>query len=62
MPELDKIALRSGWKNHSEKQIFLDIQPNYSHKIGVEILCYSDAFADILQRANLVIGMTGTVV
>lgn len=62
MPELDKIALRYGWENHSGKLIFPDIKPNYPHKLGVEVLCYSDAFADILQHANLVIGMTGTAV
>ncbi|WP_341739996.1 lipid-A-disaccharide synthase-related protein [Microcoleus sp. CAWBG640] len=62
MPELDNIALRYGWENHSGKLCLSALQDNYPHKLGVEVLCYSDAFADILQHANLVIGMTGTAV
>lgn len=63
MPELDDIAARSGWQHRSGKLIFQDIKsPGSNQKLGVEVLCYADAFADILQQSSLVIGMTGTAV
>jgi uncharacterized protein (TIGR03492 family) len=63
MPELDDIAAQSGWQHQSGKLILQSIKQSFGqHKLAVEVLCYSDAFADILQQSSLVIGMTGTAV
>ena len=63
MPQLDDIAARSGWQHRSGKLISQHIKSPERHpKLGVEVLCYADAFADILQQSSLVIGMTGTAV
>ena len=63
MPELEGIAARSGWLHRSGKLIFSGIEQPFSDKeIAVEVICYSDAFGDILQHSILVIGMTGTAV
>jgi len=63
MLELDDIAAQAGWVYREGKLIFQEIQPPFSDQEStVELICYSDAFADILQQSNLVIGMTGTAV
>ncbi|MCU0542219.1 MAG: lipid-A-disaccharide synthase-related protein [Oscillatoriaceae cyanobacterium Prado104] len=61
MPELADIAARSGWLHQGGKLIFTNLkQPVGNREIALEVVCYSDAFADILQQSDLVIGMTGT--
>lgn len=63
MPQLDEIAVRSGWQHRSQKLVFQGIKsPNCGRELAVEVICYADAFADILQHSSLVIGMTGTAV
>ncbi|MEG4571919.1 lipid-A-disaccharide synthase-related protein [Microcoleus sp. N3A4] len=63
MLELDDIAVRAGWQMRSGKLIFSGIKQHGSSTAAtVEVICYSDAFADILQQSSLVIGMTGTAV
>ena len=63
MSELDDIAVRAGWEMRSNKLIFSGIQQHNSEQTAtVEVICYCDAFADILQQSNLVIGMTGTAI
>ncbi|HBW57225.1 MAG TPA: hypothetical protein DEF27_05240, partial [Oscillatoriales bacterium UBA8482] len=51
MAELDQIALGLNWQHDRGK---------LTNKNGLEVICYSDSFADILNAANLVIGMAGT--
>lgn len=61
MPQLDDIAARSGWKVRSGKLTFQQLKSPGNHQnLAIEVLCYADAFADILQQSNLAIGMTGT--
>ncbi|MEG5064420.1 lipid-A-disaccharide synthase-related protein [Microcoleus sp. B3-A4] len=62
MPQLDDIATRSGWQQRSGKLIFPAIKPSFGEEKLVEVICWADAFADILQQSSLVIGMTGTAV
>ena len=63
MLELDDIAVRSGWQLRSQKLVFPGIKsPKCDRELAVEVLCYCDAFADILQHSSLVIWMTGTAV
>ncbi|MGB3263086.1 MAG: lipid-A-disaccharide synthase-related protein [Microcoleus sp.] len=63
MLELDDIAVRAGWQARSTKLIFSGIkQQNSEEAETVEVICYSDAFADIVQQSNLVIGMTGSAI
>ena len=63
MPQLDDIAARSGWKHRSGKLSFQQLKSPTNHQnLAIEVLCYADAFADILQQSSLVIGMTGTAV
>jgi uncharacterized protein (TIGR03492 family) len=63
MPELDDIAVRSGWQHLQGKLVFPGIKSfDCDRELAVEIICYADAFADILQYSSLVIGMTGTAV
>lgn len=63
MLELDDIAARSGWLHREGKLVFQEIKPLVSDQEStVEVICYSDAFPDILQQSNLVIGMTGTAI
>jgi uncharacterized protein (TIGR03492 family) len=60
MAELEGIAAPEGWQHQAGKLTFTE---NVSGKLEtVEVLCYSDAFADILQKCDLVIGMSGTAV
>ncbi len=62
MPQLDDIAARSGWQHRSGKLIFPAIKRSFCEEKLVEVMCWADAFADILQQSSLVIGMTGTAV
>lgn len=63
MPQLDDIAARSGWKHRSGKLTFQQLKsPGSPQNLAIEVLCYADAFADILQQSSLVIGMTGTAI
>lgn len=63
MPELDDIAQRSGWQLRAQKLVFPGIKlPGGNQKSEVEVICYADAFAEILQQSSLVIGMTGTAI
>ena len=63
MPELDDIAQRSGWQHLQGKLVFPGIKSwDCDRELAVEVICYADAFADILQHSSLVIGMTGTAV
>ncbi|MEG3895385.1 MULTISPECIES: lipid-A-disaccharide synthase-related protein [unclassified Microcoleus] len=63
MLQLDDIAVRAGWQRRSQKLVCPGIKsPKCDRELAVEVLCYCDAFADILQQSSLVIGMTGTAV
>ena len=63
MLELNDIAVRAGWQMRSSKLIFSGIKQHSSEKTAtVEVICYADAFADILQQSSLVIAMTGTAI
>ncbi len=54
MAQLPEIAFQNGWE-HSDGRLF-------ETKSGIDILCFSDAFPDILSQCNLAIGMAGTAV
>jgi uncharacterized protein (TIGR03492 family) len=54
MPLLPDIAAQAGWQYDTGKL--------YQPELGLSILCFSDAFADILHQCNLAIGMAGTAV
>jgi uncharacterized protein (TIGR03492 family) len=63
MAELGDIAARSGWLHLDRKLVCQKIKQHSNCKeSAVEVVCYADAFADILQQSDLVIGMTGTAV
>ena len=63
MLELDNIAAQAGWLHRGGELIFPGIKQQGSEKAEtVEVICGSDAFADILQQSNLVIGMTGSAI
>ncbi|MEG4322635.1 MULTISPECIES: lipid-A-disaccharide synthase-related protein [unclassified Microcoleus] len=63
MLELDDIEAQAGWLHREGKLVFPGIKQQGSEKAAtVEVICYSDAFADILQQSNLVIGMTGSAI
>lgn len=63
MLELDDIAAPAGWLHREGKLVYQEIKQQGSETAAtVEVICYSDAFADILQQSSLVIGMTGTAV
>ncbi|NJK66952.1 MAG: hypothetical protein HC789_21225 [Microcoleus sp. CSU_2_2] len=63
MLELEDIAARSGWLHRGGKLIFPAIKSSVNgRELALEVICYADAFADILQQSSLVIGMTGTAV
>lgn len=51
MVELDELALSLGWQHQSGTLI---------SKTGLKVMCYCDSFADILNEADLVLGMAGT--
>ncbi len=54
MPLLPELAIQAGWQYADGKL--------YYENLGVSVLCFSDAFPDILQQCDLVIGMAGTAV
>lgn len=56
MFELEAIAISEGWQYQGNKLTFL------TQEYAIEVICYEDAFADILQYSNLVIGMAGTAI
>lgn len=56
MSELEAIATSEGWQYQEGKLTFL------TNEYPIEVICYEDAFADILQASNLVIGMAGTAI
>ncbi|MBE9186827.1 hypothetical protein IQ270_19740 [Microcoleus sp. LEGE 07076] len=63
MLELDDVAVRTGWLHRRGKLTFPGIKPPGSEAAAtIEVICYSDAFADIVQPSNLVIGMTGSAI
>ncbi|MCL2932960.1 MAG: lipid-A-disaccharide synthase-related protein [Trichodesmium sp. MAG_R03] len=56
MLELEAIAISEGWQYQGRKLTF------FTQEDAIEVICYEDAFADILQHSNLVIGMAGTAI
>ncbi|MDJ0511533.1 MAG: lipid-A-disaccharide synthase-related protein [Crocosphaera sp.] len=56
MQELEGIASSEGWQYHPNKLTYK------SEKGTVEVLCYSDAFNDILHNCTLMLGMAGLAV
>ncbi len=54
MSQLPELAAKSGWQYADGKL--------YQADLDISVLCFSDAFADILQQCNLAIGMAGTAV
>ncbi|NES70029.1 MAG: hypothetical protein F6K24_34860, partial [Okeania sp. SIO2D1] len=63
MSELEAFAQHSAvitnfenWQYQAGKLTFL------TEEYSIEVICYEDAFADILQQSNLVIGMAGTAI
>lgn len=62
MPELEKIASVQGWHYHAGRLTFTGTSDQDGHQSAVEVICYSDAFADILHQTTLVIGMAGSAV
>lgn len=56
MSELEAIGISEGWEYQSGKLTFV------TEEYAIEVICYEDAFADILQHSNLVIGMAGTAI
>jgi uncharacterized protein (TIGR03492 family) len=54
MPLLPDIAAQAGWQYDDRKL--------YQPESGISILCFCDAFADILHQCDLAIGMAGTAV
>ncbi|MEB3343129.1 lipid-A-disaccharide synthase-related protein [Okeania sp.] len=56
MSELEAISTSEGWEYQGNKLIFS------TKEFSIEVICYEDAFADILQYSNLVIGMAGTAI
>ncbi|NET14385.1 MAG: hypothetical protein F6K08_16925 [Okeania sp. SIO1H6] len=56
MSELEAISTCEGWEYQDNKLKFL------TEEYAIEVICYEDAFADILQYSNLVIGMAGTAI
>jgi len=56
MSELEVIYTSEDWEYRESKLTFSN------QEYGIEVICYEDAFADILQHSNLVIGMAGTAI
>ena len=56
MFELEAIAISEGWECQGSKLTF------FTQEYTIEVICYEDAFADILQHSSLVIGMAGTAI
>ncbi|NEP86750.1 MAG: hypothetical protein F6K18_07845 [Okeania sp. SIO2C2] len=56
VPHSAGITNFENWQYKAGKFTFL------TEECGIEVICYEDAFADILQQSNLVIGMAGTAI
>ncbi|NES75404.1 MULTISPECIES: lipid-A-disaccharide synthase-related protein [Okeania] len=56
MSELEAVATSENWQYQAGKLTFL------TEEYSIEVIFYEDAFADILQQSNLVIGMAGTAI
>ncbi len=54
MPQLPELATKSGWEYTDGKL--------YQRDSDISVICFSDAFPDILQQCDLAIGMAGTAV
>ena len=54
IPKLAELADQAGWQYADGKL--------YQKDLNISVLCFSDAFPDILQQCNLAIGMAGTAV
>ncbi|WP_019498224.1 lipid-A-disaccharide synthase-related protein [Pseudanabaena sp. PCC 6802] len=52
---LEEVATQQGWHCWSNGKLYHD-------RSNIAIICYCDAFADILQRCDLAIGMAGTAI
>lgn len=52
---LPQVAASSGWEYHDAGML---IHPQYH----IKVICFDDAFADILQQCDLVVGMAGTAI
>jgi uncharacterized protein (TIGR03492 family) len=62
MLEIPALASAQNWQYQDNSFKFTETIPGGKNEFTVEVRCYGDAFADILQQSNLVIGMTGTAV
>ncbi|MDX2256853.1 MAG: lipid-A-disaccharide synthase-related protein [Pseudanabaenaceae cyanobacterium bins.39] len=56
MPQLPQLAAQGGWQ-YADGKLYLELP-----ELHVSILCFGDAFPDILHGCNLAIGMAGTAV
>jgi uncharacterized protein (TIGR03492 family) len=54
IPQLSELATQAGWQYADGKM--------YQADLNISVLCFSDAFADILHHCELAIGMAGTAV
>ena len=54
MPQLAELADQAGWQ-YADGKLYLD-------DLNISVICFSEAFPDILQQCNLAIGMAGTAV
>jgi uncharacterized protein (TIGR03492 family) len=54
MPQLPELAINAGWEYTDGKL--------YQRDADISVICFSDAFPDILQQCDLAIGMAGTAV
>ncbi|BBC24143.1 lipid-A-disaccharide synthase-related protein [Pseudanabaena sp. ABRG5-3] len=54
MPQLPELATNAGWEYADGKL--------HQRDLDISVLCFSDAFPDILQQCDLAIGMAGTAV
>ncbi len=54
IPQLPELATKSGWE-YTDGNL-------YQRDANVGVICFSDAFPDILQQCDLAIGMAGTAV
>nr|WP_041933391.1 lipid-A-disaccharide synthase-related protein [Gloeothece verrucosa] len=62
MSQLDEIAYSQGWQ-HEQGKLTYSPPGNEPHQPPIaEILCYSDAYSDIVDQCTLVLGMAGLAV
>ena len=62
MPLLPELAIQAGWQYDEGKLYCANSDENYGENLSISVICFSDAFPDILQQCDLVIGMAGTAV